>query len=229
VADGRFYSRTCTDPACCPHEGTPFDPTTSSAAASAVLAGMVALPDRATLAAGLAPVTGPSRDAMAEATVDAAQYVLDLIETVAPTPGAEPDMSPQTTLGGALLEAGRQQLAELQRRYRARQPVEARQAALVSVLLEVPSVREYAARSCTGEAWQVEMWTDLLRRAEPDFTTAPATLLALAALQAGDGALADIAVRRALQADPADPLAHLLAEAIAVGIDPTTVAALLAG
>jgi Tfp pilus assembly protein PilF len=54
-------------------------------------------------------------------------------------------------------------------------------------------------------------------------------MLALSAMQAGDGALASIAVQRALQADPTDHLAHVLGAAIAGGIDPATITALLAG
>lgn len=229
AADDRFYSLTCADPTCCPPEGTPFDPTTSSAAATAVLAGLVALPDRAALAAGLAPVTGAARDAMVEATIMAAEFVLELIEAVAPGAGDDPDTSLDTPLGRALLDAGRTLLAEAQRSYQDRRPVGDEQAALLSVLLELPSVREHAARHTTAAQWQIQMWSDLLRRAEPDFTTAPATLLALAALQAGNGALADIAVRRALQSDPNDRLSQLLAKAIAAGIDPATVTSLLAG
>jgi hypothetical protein len=41
--------------------------------------------------------------------------------------------------------------------------------------------------------------------------------------------LADIAVTRALHADPGYVLADLLAQAVAAGIDPATAAALLSG
>jgi Tfp pilus assembly protein PilF len=72
------------------------------------------------------------------------------------------------------------------------------------------------------------MWTDLVRRAEPEFAATPAVLLALSALRAGNGVLAAMAVQRALQADPVDSLAQTLADVVAAGIDPATVAALLA-
>jgi len=94
-------------------------------------------------------------------------------------------------------------------------------------LLDVPGVRVFAARRTSGQPWQIQMWSDLLRRAEPPFTAASACLLTLAALQAGNGALADAAVRRALQTDPDDPLARLVAQAIARGIHPATITALL--
>ena len=73
------------------------------------------------------------------------------------------------------------------------------------------------------------MWSDLVRRAEPPFTAPAATVLALCALQAGHGALASMAVDRALSADPQDRFAQLLHRAIAAGIDPDTVTALLTG
>src|SRR5947207_3380969 len=44
VTDGRWFHDNCTN---CPPEGTAFDPTSSPAAAHAVYAGRVALPDRA--------------------------------------------------------------------------------------------------------------------------------------------------------------------------------------
>jgi Domain of unknown function (DUF4192) len=170
VDAGRYWSYLCDNPDCCPPDGVPFDPTTSAVAAAATVAGMVALPDRAALAARLAPVTGAARDRMVEAT-----------------------------------------------------------AALFTVLLDVPPVREFAARHTTAAAWEVDMWVDLVRRAEPDFAAGPAIMLTLSALQAGDGTLAALAVQRALQADPVDRLAVLLANAVAVGVDPATVTALLAG
>jgi Domain of unknown function (DUF4192) len=49
VSDGRFFHDNCTGG--CPSEGTPFDPASSPAAAHAVFAGRVALPDRAAYAA----------------------------------------------------------------------------------------------------------------------------------------------------------------------------------
>ncbi len=229
VADGRCYSLTCTDPACCPPDGTPFDPACSSAAAAATAAGLVALPDRDALTAELAPVTGPARDAMVAATITAARFLLELADAAAPQAGADPDTSPDTPLGRALLDAGQQYLAFAQRTYRAGRRLDDEQAALLTVLLELPAMGDLVARRTTGQRWQIAMWTDLLRRAEPDFTTVPATLLALAAIQAGDGARAAIAAQRALDADPANRLAQLLAQALAAGIDPGTITTLLHG
>jgi hypothetical protein len=229
VADGRFYLLTCTEPGCCPPDGTPFDPTTSIVAATVTAAGIAALPSRNALAAGLAPVTGPVRYAMVEATITAADFMLTMMQGAPRNAAGEADTSPDTALGRQLLNAGRKFLTEAQQSYQARRQVDDEHAAMLTLLLELPSVREYAARHTTAAPWQIEMWTDLVRRAEPDFTTAPATLLALAALLAGNGALADIAVRRALESDPSDGLALLLDKAITVGVDPATLSALLNG
>ena len=46
------------------------------------------------------------------------------------------------------------------------------------------------------------LWTDLVRRAQPGYVAAPASLLAFTAWQCGDGALANIALDRALADTP---------------------------
>jgi hypothetical protein len=101
-------------------------------------------------------------------------------------------------------------------------------AALVTVLVDMAPVRDHAARRITGEQWEIDMWTDLAHRAAPRFAAALATLLALSALHAGKGTIAAIAVKRALDADPTDRLANLLARAVAAGMPPSAIAALLA-
>jgi len=65
------------------------------------------------------------------------------------------------------------------------------------------------------------LWVDLLRRAEPPYVPAPASLLAFTAWQSGDGALANVALDRALDADPGYSMAHLLREAIDCGAPPS--------
>jgi hypothetical protein len=208
--------------------GTPFDPTTSVAAATATAAGMVALPDRAAVAARLAPITGAARERMIQATGAAAQGVIDLVDEVAAGAGDVWDVSPATSVGQALLDSARTHLDQTWRRYRSGTPVDDEQAAVVTVLLDLRSVRALAARRTTGAQWQIDMWVDLVRRAEPDFVAGPAILLTLSALQRGDGTLAAIAIDRALNAAPTDRMAQLLAQVVAAGIDPATITALLA-
>ena len=68
VQDGRYWSYVCTDPGCCPPDGVPFDVSAHPAAAAMTAAGMAARPDRASLAASLAPLTGRAAESMREAT-----------------------------------------------------------------------------------------------------------------------------------------------------------------
>jgi hypothetical protein len=166
---------------------------------------------------------------MVEATIVAGQLVLGLSQDAAPEADDDPDPSPDTPWARAMLAAGRTCLAQAQQCYRTGTRVDDKQAALLTLLLDAPPVREFAARHTTAAPWEIDMWVDLVRRAEPDFTAGPAIMLTLSALQAGDGTLAALAAQRALQADPVDRLAVLLAEAVAVGVDPASVTALLAG
>ncbi|GAA0475558.1 hypothetical protein Aca07nite_84460 [Actinoplanes capillaceus] len=230
VADGHYWHLDHPDTA----DGIPFDTTTSPVTAAAVHAGLVTLPSRDALAATLDPVTGTARERMVLATIDACAFLLDLLDAARPDTGnpdvldENPDAVLDTPLGLALQQAARTYLTQVQDSYRAGQPVDDDRAAVLTVLLSLTSVRDYAARLTSTDAWQQQMWTDLVRRAEPAFTAGPAVLLALCALRCGDGALAGIAVSRALYADPDDRLAQLLNRVISAGIDPATVAVLLA-
>lgn len=68
-ADRSHYrSLSCADPDCCPPDGKPYDTGSSSVAAQATLAGLVALPDRESLERSVAPVGGAARVAMERAT-----------------------------------------------------------------------------------------------------------------------------------------------------------------
>ncbi|GAA0908698.1 DUF4192 domain-containing protein [Virgisporangium aurantiacum] len=226
VADGRYWSYRCDNPACCPLEGAPFDPSTSAAAATATAAGMVALPDRAAVADRLAPVTGDARDAMTRATGAAMHAIIDVVETFVPNAPEDEDTR-ATRLGVALLLVGLKSLILAEKFYEAGTPVDDVDAAILTVLLTLPSIRAAAARRTTGQPWEIDMWVDLVRRAEPTLTAGPATILAVSALHAGDGTLANLAADRALQADPTDNLTNQIATAVAAGVDPRSVAALL--
>jgi hypothetical protein len=229
VQDGRYYQLGCDDPTRCPPEGTPFDPATTIAAATAVHAGLVALPNRRALADTIAPVTGAARTAMTAATIRACQLMQTLADTATTTdPAGTSAATPETPLDHALRLIADRYLADARAAYAAERSTSDDDAALITVLLDDPAVRDAAARYTSGDPWQIRMWTDLVRRAEPAFTAAPACLLAVCALQAGNGALAAIAVRRGLDVDPDYRLAQLLEQALVAGIDPTTITDLLA-
>jgi hypothetical protein len=67
----------------------------------------------------------------------------------------------------------------------------------------------------------LRLWTDVVRRATPAYQPAPASLLAFTAWQSGEGALANIAIDRALAADPGYSLAQLLRDIMDAGVPPS--------
>ena len=370
---GRYWSYVCAEPTCCPPEGHPFDAETSTVALSAVYHGQVALRDREALAAQVAPVGGPVREAMRVATLRADDRLCDLIEAAtgglevlaapvagpdrtrlppsrhqavpsgvrpvavgaasrcrrrgldasasgadagvsraraqragglrrsastrrcrlgdrafagpaaglsvehclgvgrparwrpraddtrarrpassaaAPSPaspadtaadagpdlargaaasgadagsrsagtGLAPTFDPGTSrrrarrrgavdpgvvrrarLAKAMLTAGRAAVANAFDRYRDGGVLSDDEVAWLSVLLSAHlPVRDLAWEQTTDEEWHVALWTDVLQRVEPDLAAGPASLLAFAAWRCGNGALAGVAVERAL-------------------------------
>lgn len=226
VTDGRIFSLTCTNPDCCPPQGTPFDPTSNVTAAYATAAGLVALPDREAVARQVAPITGPDRDRFTAATRAAAERLHSQLDGTVDLANAGDTELVKTPIGRAVLRHGRRTVAHALDTYRAGQVLDTDQAARLTVLLHVPAIRDFAIGRTSAEDWQISMWTDLLRRVEPTFTPGPAILLAVTALQAGNGPLAECAIRRALDVDPAHRLAILILQAIQIGIDPQAVATL---
>ncbi|MEV0733930.1 DUF4192 domain-containing protein [Polymorphospora sp. NPDC050346] len=205
VDDGRYWSLLCTDTDCCPPDGTPFDADINPLAVHAVVAGSSPFADRASLEASVAPLTGPGRAAMTDATIRARHRL--------------------TTLAAATVRAeGRTMLAEAATRYQQRQQCTDDEVAWLTVLLTIVPVRDHAWYTATHESWHLDLWRDLTRRADPDLSPAPASLLAFTAWRAGDGTLANIAVDRALAADPRCQMALLVGEALRAGMPPSALA-----
>ncbi|WUI01807.1 DUF4192 domain-containing protein [Spirillospora sp. NBC_00431] len=198
VADGRWWSLTC-DGDCCPAEGVPYDISNSVVAAQATFAGQVALADRAELVRSVQPLDGPVRAAMREATARAEARLLA-------RPGESADFVP------ALLA-----------RAHAGTPPTDDEAARLGVLLTDLRVRDEAWIRIDEDApaADIAFWRDIVRRVEEDYVPAPASLLAFAAYSAGDGGLANVALERALDADPAYTMAMILSEVINAGIPPS--------
>jgi hypothetical protein len=213
VTDGRYWSYRCDQPQCCPPEGTPFDPASSEVAAAATFAGHVALPDRATLTSQVAPVGGAAREAMREATRRARERLAALL---AKAPSA--DLLGAQAVRGAGLMAVR--LAET--RHRAGGQLSDDEVAWLTVLLTHLPVRDHAWERIGADDWQVALWTDVLRRAEPGLVAAPGGLLGFAAWRTGNGALASAAVERALADDPGYSMAQLMADVLVGGLPPST-------
>ena len=64
------------------------------------------------------------------------------------------------------------------------------------------------------------LWIDVTRRAQPGYVAAPAALLAFVAWQSGDGALANVALDRAVADEPRYSMALLLRQVITAGAPP---------
>jgi len=95
--------------------------------------------------------------------------------------------------------------------------------ARISVALRDLRVRDDAwARMdpAHAEAHQ-RLWIDVTRRAQPGYVAAPAALLAFVAWQSGEGALANVALDRALADDSRYSMALLLRQVITAGAPPS--------
>jgi hypothetical protein len=209
IHDDRIWHLHCTDTRC-QYDGSPFEASTTVAAAYATYHGMTAAADIDALDARLDPVTGSERHAMTRAYHRATLHLTQLIDN--PT---HPIADRIHTLLDQLLHETRTGRLTDDR------------AALLNVLLGAPPLRHRALRHVTGDDLHIQIWTDLTRRATHDYLAGPATLLAVAALQLGHGALARLAIQRAQRADPTDPLIDAIADCIRHGVHPDTIHRLL--
>ncbi|TDE13445.1 DUF4192 domain-containing protein [Jiangella asiatica] len=194
VRDGRWWSFLCTDSACCPSEGTtilaPDDPLVGRLAAEEVLRGRRILGSREELAASIA---GPAE--------------LDLTRTLGAFArvGASKDACTPHDATVAALEA------TFERFLTGRHELDDDEVARICLGLADETARDAILRRQVDDArtWLV-LLTELARRT-PDAHAAPVcATLAWVAVQSGEGALANVALDRALAADPAHRLARLL-------------------
>jgi hypothetical protein len=241
VQDGRYWSYVCSDPGCCPPDGVPFDVSAHPAAAAMTAAGLPARPDRKSLADSVAPLTGQAAESMRLATERAVLRAADLIaSSAAPsgtlTPGAAPSRTPATP-GAApsrtpatpgswwlVVEAGREAVRAAISIYRhGGRITDHDQLAWLTVTIADLRVRDdaWARMEPRHRADHQRLWTDVVRHACEPYVPAPASLLAFIAWQSGDGALANVAIERALAADPEYSMAHLIGQALDAGLPPS--------
>ena len=213
VKGRRYWSYLCQDPGCCPPEGIPFEGPDHPNARALAAAGMTARPDRESLAALVAPVTGPEAESLRRAHQCALRRAGEMIAGA----GAPDRLR-------ALVEAGRDAVRDAIARYRSGGEItDHDQMAWLILTVADLRVRDDAwARMDPGnrDAHQ-RLWIDVTRRAPESLVPAPASLLAFTAWQSGDGALANIAVERALAADPGYSMAHLIGQALEAGLPPS--------
>lgn len=216
VRGGRWRSYLCPDLGCCPPEGAPVPPVSGELAAFAAYSGSVVRDCRADLLALIAPdpaavaATERALDHVCRELADAsaagtAQAYRDRLETVI-----------NRRVSG--LAAG------------SASTLTHRDAARVSVALIDRPLRDRVAWHCLQEtaAAAESLWVDLLGRVPSPLDAAPATLLALSSWARGDGALANVALDRALSSDPGYSLAQLVRSALDHALPPATVREMLA-
>jgi Domain of unknown function (DUF4192) len=212
---GRYWSMLCDEPSCCPPEGRSYDPGSHPAAAAMAGAGLVAQPDREALARTLQRPAGA-----AEVISQATDHALARLQDLADRGEAEGDRDPQLRA----TRTGRREVQRAIRRYRCGGSIDSiEHLAWLAVLLSDIRVRDdaWARMHPAFRDQHCRLWTDVLRSAALDYVPAPASLLAFTAWQAGNGALASIAIDRALSANPSYSMAHLLAEAIGAALPPS--------
>ena len=216
VENGRYWSYLCGNVNCCPPEGTPFDYPSSPVAAAMTVAGLAAYPDRAALVSTLAPVTGEAAQAMDRAVERACAREQALI-----------DQAQREGPGNPLrltINEGRRAVREAIGTYRGGGRITDADAFawLVVSLVNLP-VRDDAWARMVPEHREahLRLWADIVRRASGSWLPAPAALLAFTAWQAGDGTMANVALDRALAADPDYSMARLLRDILAAGVPPS--------
>ena len=216
VEDGRYWSYLCGNVDCCPPEGTPFDYPSSPVAAAMTVAGLAAYPDRAALASTLAPVTGAAAQAMDQAIDRACAQAQALVGRAQREGGGNPLW--------LSINEGRRAVREAIRVYRAGGRIADPDgfARLLVGLVNLP-VRDDAWARMVPEHQEahLRLWADVVRRANGPWLPAPAALLAFTAWQAGNGTLANVALDRALDADPDYSMARLLREILTAGVPPS--------
>jgi Domain of unknown function (DUF4192) len=205
VQEGRYWSYLCTEPGCCPVDVASANFGVHAAMEAAGLP--PALPARADRVATLAPLIGEDARLSQAATKAAEQYYRRLARA-----------GKDKALAAGLAETGRAIAA-----YRHGRPIVAERYAWLSVAASFLPVRDDAWARMDPEHCRahLRLWTDVLRRAQPRYVPAIASLLALTAWQCGDGTLANVAIERALAADPAYSMALLLREAVSAMLPPS--------
>jgi len=212
----RYWSYVCKDPACCPPEGKPFDVTDHPAARAMAAERARVLASRDALAATVAPVTGAAAEQMRQATKEAEEQVARAIARAARS-------GRKASVRRLIAIAGLPAVSEAIRRYRGGRRLEPQEAAWLSVVLRDFRVRDDAWSRMRPEHREAHtrLWTDLTRLAQPGYVCAPASLLGFVAWQSGNGALANVALDRALEEDEHYSMAVLLRQAIDSGAPPS--------
>jgi hypothetical protein len=212
---GRYWSVLCIDPDCCPVEGRPFDPGSHPVAAAMTEAGLAALPDRAALARTLQSPAGSAPN-IRRATRLAEDRLCELGSRYWADGGRDARQ--------ATVRIGRAAVKSAIERYRFDNPItDPDELAWLAVLLADLRVRDdaWARMDPRHHDAHCRLWIDVVKGAAREYVSAPAALLAFTAWQSGNGALAIVAVDRALAARPGYSMALLIGDAVHAGLPPS--------
>ena len=216
----RWRSYVCQNRSCCPAEGVPLDlpngGPVSLVAAEHALDGRAVLPSRSALRASLAPAQGPCADTAAQALAAAGRA-----------------RAAAVTAGGRAVTGQRDLLLWRRTMEQAEDcPHEAdveTVAALVASLDDVLVRDEVLTWALEGDGSALlSLLLRLARACGPPSDAAVCTVLAWVAHTRGNGAMANIALDRALATDPSYPMARLSRQALDGQLPPARMRALLA-
>lgn len=207
VCRGRVYSYLCGDPGCCPPDGRPLS-AESHISAEATYAGLVALPDRASLAATLDPDPVEQRERLYPALIAAEQDAFD---------------AARRGDAGRINRVDVRALFRAARRCEGPDGAEPTDAALVRFAAALHRVEVRDAVWLGVDDGRIDgrpLWRGLARRLPAPYDAPPLFLFAWASYRAGDGAMAGMAAERVLASDPAYTAAELVLAALAHALDP---------
>jgi len=216
VENQRYWSYVCTEPSCCPPDGTAFDVTDHPAARAFAATGRQVLASRDELRDSLAAAGTPADEEMRHAVGVAEELIAESVARVARA-------GHRIARRRVIAVIGRLAVADAIGRYRAGETVDIKLAAWLTVALREVRVRDDAWARMAPEYRDAHrrLWADVTRLARPGYVAAPASLLAFVAWQQGDGALGNIALDRALADNPHYSMAVLLREALDSGAPPS--------
>jgi hypothetical protein len=216
VRRGRWWSYDCAQDCCMPDAGNLLPGGTSPLAAASAVSGQVVEDERAALERRITPVGFLAAAGMTQACDEAGLELADRGERLGESALARESW--------ALLEDALDRVAPGTVR-----SLPDRDVARLAWGLMDEEVRDRAMGLALGSAAPAAevLWTELIRRAPAPLDAAPATLLAVTAWVRGDGAMANVALDRALSSRPGYRMAQLLRSALDACMPPSDVRRLI--
>jgi hypothetical protein len=219
VRDGRWWSYDCPETCCAPGAGTAVPGGVPELAAASVATGQVTAASREELERRIARSAEDDAAAMAETVVRLGRTAADLVRTEGDDVAADrywdwiTDAVAHCSVGAAIERLTDDDVAR------------------VAWGLRDGHVRDRALGLCVSpDADAAErLWIECTRRAPAPLDAAPATLLAVSVWLRGNGAMAGIALDRALDSDPDYALARLLSRGLDGCLPPRELRAMIVG